>query len=60
MVAVRVCLSQAPETWPLSLPGWDIDIDQIECVAHIELTVGICRVSYLGTYVIKSIVGILY
>ena len=51
-----VCHSQLRYLWPLSLPGWDIDIDQIVCVAHIELTVGICRVSYLGTYVIKSIV----
>lgn len=44
-----VCHRHLRYLWPLSLLGWDIDIDQIVCVAHIELTAGICRVSYLGT-----------
>lgn len=32
------------------------DSDQGVCVAHTELAGGICRVSYLETHVIKTIV----
>lgn len=61
MAAAAAQLSEGPAGGrvchgPSVPPGWDPDVDQIVCVPRIELAEGFCRVSYLGTRVIKSIV----
>lgn len=35
---MSVCHNHPKQPWSLSLPSWDVVIDHILCVAHIELT----------------------
>lgn len=54
-----VCHGQLRDLCPLSVPGWDIGVNQIVHVAPTELTGSICSISDLE-YLMESIVWILH